>query len=76
MEKNLKKSSSILGIKKLNVLEQNAVRGGGASVHHHDHDHDHDHLQDVRHAVRHCHCHHHYHCHDDLQDDPWIINVL
>ncbi len=33
MEKNLKKSSSILGIKKLNVLEQNAVRGGKADKH-------------------------------------------
>ena len=40
MEKNLKKSSSILGIKKLNVLEQNAVRGGKAANmkgHHEEH---------------------------------------
>ena len=40
MEKNLKKSSSILGIKQLNVLERNAVRGGTKPPSgHHDHDH-------------------------------------
>jgi len=46
-----KKSSSILGIKQLNVLERNAVRGGTSGHHDHDHTsslsgdyhHDHDH---------------------------------
>jgi hypothetical protein len=45
MEESKKDVSDILGIKKLNVLEQTVIRGGLAAGHHH-HDHGSSHHHD------------------------------